>query len=859
MQGGSRGNIRNEEERTSRRTKAVISRRDTLKLTGAIGTAALGGFGTGVGSAQTAAWTLAVIPDTQKYARSSSLISYAQDQTTWIANNLSAENIAFVSHEGDWVDDGSNTTEWERMDQVWNTIEGDVPYAATIGDHDYAVQEDRSSGAANYRNYFGESRYQGYSWFGGSAPNDLSHYQRFSAGGYDFLHIDLEWEAPGDPSDSSSPVGWAQDVLDANPDTPTIITTHSYLWDQPGEEGRTTFVEENSGDGNSGEQLFQKLVEPNPQVFMTLNGNFHQATGTDDGEWAQVSQNSAGLDVYEMLACYQDYPNGGDGWLRLIRFVPDGGSGGQDRIEVRTYSPSRDEFQTDSRSQFNFDLSFADRFSNSSGGDDGGTDTETVTFQQGVNGYSGTADTYLQEDQPTADNGSATVLNVDGDDPSGTDRDVQALMRFDNIVGSNTGQVPSGSNVTSATLTLEITNNGDGGALHRMLTSWSDSSSWDSLGSGIQADGSEATSSADATTGTVSTGTTTIDVTTSVQAWVNGETNYGWTFLPSGGNGWDFYSAEGTTPPTLTVSFESSSGGGTDSAPTVSWVTPSDGETVSGAVTVQIDAGDTEDSDDSLTVEYSVDGGSWTTATYNSTSGYYEDSWDSTGVSDGDHTLDTRATDSASNTSTATITVTTDNTDSAPSVSWVNPSSGDTVNGSVVVQISATDDSDSESALSVEWQVDNGQWRTASYNSTSGYYEDSWDSTGVSDGDHTLDARATDTSGNTGTESSSTVTVDNTNENTAPTITTFNLTNKSNPAWERYTVDWAVSDSDGNLSQVTIEMFDSSGNTLDSVRNSVSESSASGSGEVRTRSDGAEIVLTVTDTTGSSTSDSKSI
>jgi hypothetical protein len=154
-----------------------------------------------------------------------------------------------------------------------------VPYAAAIGNHGYADQEDRSSSTANYREFFGESRYGEYGWFGGSAPNDLSHYQRFSAGGYDFLHIDLGWEAPGDPSDSDTPIGWAQDVLDANSDTPTIITTHSYLWDEPGEEGRTDFVESNDDNGDSGQKLFEKLVEPNPQVFMTLNGNFHEATG----------------------------------------------------------------------------------------------------------------------------------------------------------------------------------------------------------------------------------------------------------------------------------------------------------------------------------------------------------------------------------------------------------------------------------------------------------------------------------------------------------------------------------------------------------------------------------------------------
>lgn len=554
------------EGQTARQRSPVVSRRDALKLSGALGVAALGGFGTGVVSARSPGWTVVAVPDTQKYARSSSLISYARDQTDWIAANLDDEHIVFVTHEGDWVEDGSSRSEWRRMDRVWNTIEGKVPYAAAIGDHDYAVEEDRSSSTANYRRYFGESRYREYGWFGGSAPNDLSHYQRFSAGGYDFLHIDLEWEAP------NSALSWAQNVLDANPETPTIITTHSYLWDRPNREGRTSFVEENNGDGHSGQQIYRELVRPNPQVFMTLNGNFHKAKGTNDGEWAQVSKNAAGLDVYEMLACYQDYPRGGDGWLRLIQFIPGGSSSGRDRIQVRTYSPSRDEFQTDSRSQFSFDLRFAERFGASSDG--GGSDpepepdpelepdpepepgSETLTFQSGRNGYSGTVDTHLQEASPSADNGAASTVNVDTNDPHGTGQAVHALLRFDDIVGDGSGQVPVGATVQSATLTLQTVDRGSGATLHRMLRNWSERDSWNSLGGGVQADGDEAVSSSDVNTGRVSTGTTTLNVTTSVRAWVGGSANYGWAFLPLGGNGWDFSSAEGSTPPRLTVSFE---------------------------------------------------------------------------------------------------------------------------------------------------------------------------------------------------------------------------------------------------------------------------------------------------------------
>lgn len=265
------------------------------------------------------------------------------------------------------------------------------------------------------------------------------------------------------------------------------------------------------------------------------------------------------------------------------------------------------------------------------------------------------------------------------------------------------------------------------------------------------------------------------------------ETHEGKTLVPSGMERNNLYGFG-------LLDVEAAVRGGSDGAPSVSWVNPSDGTSVSGTVTIRIDASDTEDGDDSLTVEYSVDGGSWTMASYNSSTGYYEDAWDSTGVSDGEHTLDARATDSASNTGTSSVTFTTDNVDSAPSVAWVSPSDGDTVSGSVSIRIDATDDADTEGSPTVEWQVDDGTWRTATYDSSSGYYEDTWDSTGVSDGEHTLDARASDSAGNVSAQSTVTVTV---TTNAVPTAD-FEYSRKGNST--NVTLDGSpATDPDGSI------------------------------------------------------------
>ncbi len=81
--------------------------------------------------------------------------------------------------------------------------------------------------------------------------------------------------------------------------------------------------------------------------------------------------------------------------------------------------------------------------------------TTTETFQEGVDGYSCTADTYIGSASPSsaaANYGSATKLLVhltgSGD----------ALVRFDDIFGTGAGQVPLGSTISSATLSLQTGN-----------------------------------------------------------------------------------------------------------------------------------------------------------------------------------------------------------------------------------------------------------------------------------------------------------------------------------------------------------------------------------------------------------------
>ena len=84
--------------------------------------------------------------------------------------------------------------------------------------------------------------------------------------------------------------------------------------------------------------------------------------------------------------------------------------------------------------------------------------------------------------------------------------------------------------------------------------------------------------------------------------------------------------------------------------------------------------------------------------------------------------------------------------DYPPSVSWYNPVSGN-VSGAVALEITATDDLSLAGDVTVEWRVaGDPSWQTATYDTGTGTYKATWDTTVGSfpDGPYTLEARATD-------------------------------------------------------------------------------------------------------------------
>lgn len=177
-----------------------------------------------------------------------------------------------------------------------------------------------------------------------------------------------------------------------------------------------------------------------------------------------------------------------------------------------------------------------------------------ASFQQGLNGYTGAADTQLRQANPNDNYNTATSLLVDAADGGGV---VQVLLAFRNLFGTGPGQIPPGVTLRSATLRLfSIDANADSPGpvlLHLMLMPWDSATvTWDSLTAGVATNGVEATTNSFATiipnfpnpNGTTWQ-TRDMNVLSSVQAWASGQVaNEGWVLINVNTDGYRFSSSE---------------------------------------------------------------------------------------------------------------------------------------------------------------------------------------------------------------------------------------------------------------------------------------------------------------------------
>ncbi len=281
-------------------------------------------------------WTMVVLPDTQVYSlRNPGLFTL---QTHWVAQQREARDIRMVLQLGDIVNNNT-PLEWERADSALNELlKGEVPIALVPGNHDYGPSGNASTRDTLMNEYLDFSEHSAQPTFGGAMePGKLDNtFHTFEAGGKKWIVIALEWG----PRDST--IAWANEVMKQHPGHRGVLITHAYMnnndlrydyTDTANPQHYNPHEYRTPGGVNDGEELWQKLVRHYDFAF-AINGHV-----LGDGTGYLVSQNDTGTITHQILTNFQMRELGGEAYLRLFEFLPDGVT-----VRVKTYSPLYDDY-----------------------------------------------------------------------------------------------------------------------------------------------------------------------------------------------------------------------------------------------------------------------------------------------------------------------------------------------------------------------------------------------------------------------------------------------------------------------------------------------------------------------------------
>lgn len=302
-------------------------------------------------------FSIVALPDTQMYAaeRNGGKKEMFIAQTEWIVTNRIARNIAYVAQLGDIVNDGDiyqgqpNLTQWRNATNAMYRLENPartllpygVPYGVAVGNHEQEPIGDPTGTTYFYNLYFGLPHFSGRPYHAGYyGTNNNNHFDFFSASGLDFIVLYFEYDVNANPA----VLAWGNEVLRTNAHRRAIVVTH-YV-------GNTQTP---SGFGPQGAAIYHAL-KGNTNLFLMLGGHI-------TGQGSRQDTYNGNI-VRSLVADYQGWTNGGNGFLRIMEFSPS-----NNLVIVQTYSPWTDEYVTDEHSEFWFSYNMQPLGSGSPGTD----------------------------------------------------------------------------------------------------------------------------------------------------------------------------------------------------------------------------------------------------------------------------------------------------------------------------------------------------------------------------------------------------------------------------------------------------------------------------------------------------------
>jgi len=306
---------------------------------------------------------LIMVPDPQSYVKFAANQPLFELQTAWIAQNIKRLNIKAALFTGDMVEqnnklvseglprrsngDQTSRQQWEAVSNALKRLDGRLTYIACQGNHDvgYLAAENRYSMMPDYIYPERNSKFANTLVSTGTDYRGIHTMENAAFEFHDphwgkLLIIAFEF-APRDEA-----LTWARQLITSNRFSghKVIILTHSFL-STKGER-----IEQENYQltpRNWAQAVWEKLIYPSKNIFLVLCG--HTGTPPKFNDMKNVNFQSTtsfrtdkaadGHSVVQMMfnsqiADGQWNGNGGDCWVRILEFKPDGKT-----IGVRTFSP----------------------------------------------------------------------------------------------------------------------------------------------------------------------------------------------------------------------------------------------------------------------------------------------------------------------------------------------------------------------------------------------------------------------------------------------------------------------------------------------------------------------------------------
>lgn len=272
--------------------------------------------------------------------------------TCWVADNIESLKVKAVLLTGDLVEQNENIVRnrsmlnqtsrqmWEWASHCMARLDGRVPYIISTGNHEYGyVRGDEPF--THFPEYFPIERNS--KWMDcvvaaypnreGKVSLENAAYAFHDSAWGNILVVAVEW-APRDEV-----LSWVKMLADSEKYSgyKIVFMTHSFLEEKTAK--RTANEDYKIQPRNYGQEIWEKLVYPCKNIRLVICGHTGHPGTFEDNTAYRVDKNSAGKDVHQMMFNVQCLGggwegNGGDGWLRILEFKPDGKT-----VGVKTYSP----------------------------------------------------------------------------------------------------------------------------------------------------------------------------------------------------------------------------------------------------------------------------------------------------------------------------------------------------------------------------------------------------------------------------------------------------------------------------------------------------------------------------------------